>query len=224
MRLLLLGTALIGTLLAVTIKQRPSEAAAPVRDTPATTYIANADPVTGVPYRIGSDFLGTYQNGVDSVSSIVQGIGNWVLDTKPSPIRRVFVDLSDPVPNTGGAAPFVNGLFPVRFISKCTTNITTLAVGQTTLCPLAISIDYNGGKYALRAAEPPAPGTDYVVWECLARSSSKCVSWTMRPSVFQANGERKMKMTLLRVATRPKDPDVPIGQFYLSFDIAVTTP
>ncbi|MEP6788008.1 MAG: hypothetical protein ABJB40_06220, partial [Acidobacteriota bacterium] len=179
-----------------------SEAAAPLRDTPATTTILDIDPITGMVYRVGSDSLGTYQNGVDSVSSIVQGIGNWVLDTKLSPLRKARVDLGDPVPNSGANSPFQAATVPVRFISKCTTNITTLAVNQTIPCPLAISIVYNGVTYALRAAEPTAPGTDPVSWTCLARNTTKCISWSMTPSVVQANGQQKIKMTLLKVATK----------------------
>lgn len=200
------------------------EAAAPTRDTPATSTISDFDPATGIMFRIGNDSLGSYRNGVDSVSSIVQGIGNWVLDTKPSPVRRVRIDLRDAIPNTGGNPPFQTALVPTRFISKCTTSINTLAVNQSILCPLALSITYGGTTYAIRGAEPSAPNTDPVVWTCLERNSSQCVSWRMRPSAVQADGQIKNVMQLLKVATRPKDPDLPIGKFYMSFDISVTTP
>jgi hypothetical protein len=201
-----------------------SKAAPPTRDTPATSTIADFDPTTGVLFSIGSDSLGSYRNGVDSVSSIVQGIGNWVLDTKPSPVRKVMIDLRDAVPNTGSNPPFQTAIVPTRFISKCTTSINTLAVNQSILCPIAISINYLGTTYAIRGAEPTAPDTDPVIWTCLARNSSQCVSWRMRPSAVQADGQTKNVLTLLKVATRPKDPDVPIGKFYMSFDINVTTP
>lgn len=161
---------------------------------------------------------------MNSVSSIVQGIGNWVLDTKNSTFRKVRIDLGDPVPNTGGAAPFQAAVLPVRFISKCTTNITTLVSGQSIPCPLAMSIVYNGTTYALRAAEPTAPGTDPVNWTCLGTNSGKCVSWRMTPSVVQADGQAKIKMQLLKVAAKPNAPDVPISQFYMSFNVTVTTP
>lgn len=201
-----------------------SKAAPPTRDAPATSTITDVDPVSGIPFRVGSDSLGAYKNGVNSVSSIVQGIGDWVLDTKSSSLRKVRIDLGDPVPNSGGAAPFQAAVVPVRFISKCTTNITTLALNQSIPCPLAISIDYSGTTYALRAAEPTAPGTDPVTWTCLGTSVGKCVSWSMTPSVVQTDGQTKIKMLLLKVASKPNAPDVPIAQFYMSFNVRVTTP
>src|SRR4029077_20484318 len=112
-------------------------------DAPATTLIGDYDSQTGIPFRISSDYLGQYDNGVNSVSSIVQAIGNGVLDTKPSPVRRVWVDLSEPIAGSGANPPFQTASVPVRFISKCTTNITTLAINQSIPCPLALSIEYN---------------------------------------------------------------------------------
>jgi len=202
-----------------------SKAQKPSNDAPATSTIADIDPVSGNVYRVGSDSLGAYQNGVDSVSSIVQGIGNWVLDTKPSPLRRIRVDLGDPVPGTGANPPFQSAVVPLRFISKCTTSIFTLGLNQSTSCPLAIgAIEYGGQLYALRAEPTNYPGTEPVTWTCLARNSTKCVSWRMVPSVVQADGQRKIVMQLLKPATKPRDADVLLGRFYMSFDIAVTTP
>ena len=201
----------------------PSEAAPPVRDAPATSTIANNDPVSNALLRIGPDIYGPYYNGVDSVSSIVQGIGNWVLDTKPSPLRKIRVDLGDPVPNSGANAPFQSAFVPVRFISKCTTNITTMVLNQTIECPLAVSIVYNGVTYALRTNANYA-GTEPVHWKCLARPSTKCTSWEMTPSAIQADGQRKNVMQLLKPATSNKQTDQLLGLFYISFNINVTTP
>src|SRR5687768_5021687 len=103
----------------------------PPSDAPATTTIGDIDPVNSIPYRLGSDSLGQYKNGLNSVSSIVQGIGNWVLDTKNSQLRKVRVDFGDPVIGSGANPPFQADVVPVRFISKCTTNITTLAINQS---------------------------------------------------------------------------------------------
>lgn len=202
-----------------------SAAAPPSKDTPATSTIADIDPVSGTVFRVGNDGLGNYLNGVDSVSSIVQGIGNWVLDTNPSPLRRVRIDLGDPVPNSGANPPFQAAFVPLRFISKCTTSIFTLALGQSISCPLAIgAINYNGVTYALRSETTNYPGTDPVTWTCLARNSTKCVSWEMTPSAIQADGQRKNVMQLLKPATKPNQADQLLGRFYMSFDVTVTTP
>ena len=200
-----------------------TEAAPPVKDAPATSTVLDIDPEIGAPYRIGSDSLGVYHNGADSVSSIVQAIGNWVLDTKPSSLRKVRIDFGDPVPNSGAAAPFLAATVPVRFISKCTTNITTLSLNQTIACPLALSIVYDGVTYALRTNDNYA-GTEPVQWTCLARNSTKCVSWEMLPTAVQADGQRKNVMQLLKPATRPRDADQLLGLYYMSFKINLTTP
>mgnify|MGYP003389952402 CR=1 FL=1 len=174
--------------------------------------------------RIGNDGQGSYLNGVNSVVSIVQGIGNWELDSKISSSRRVRIDLGDPVPGTGANAPFSSQFVPVRFISKCTTSIFTLAAGQSTSCPLALSITFNNTTYALRSEQANYPGTEPVTWTCLARDSTKCIGWQMVPSVVQADGERKVVMQLLKPAARQRDPDQLLGRFYMSFNIGVTTP
>ena len=204
--------------------QKTAAAGAPQRDVAATSTIADVDSVTGTVYRIGSDNLGSYNNGVNSVSSIVQAVGDWVLDTKTSSLRKVRIDLGDPVPGSGPAAPFQSAVLPVRFISKCTTSMFTLTVGQTIQCPLAMSIDYNGTTYALRSAEPTAPGTDPVNWTCHAASNGKCTSFEMKPTAVQADGQLKNKMLLIKIAAKNNQVDTPLAQYYMSFDVAVTTP
>ena len=199
-------------------------AAPPNRDVPATSTIADVDLVSGTVYRIGSDNLGSYQNGVDSVVSIVQGIGNWELDTKGSALRKVRIDLGDQVIGSGPAPPFQSAVVPVRFLSQCSTSIFTLTAGQTIPCPLVISIVYNGSTYSLRSALPTAPGTDPVLWTCNAVTSGKCTSFEMKASVVQADGQLKNKMLLLKIPTKQKDPVQPLAQYYMSFDVVVTTP
>jgi hypothetical protein len=202
-----------------------AKAGKPPSDAPATTTIRDIDENTGLVNSIGSDSLGSYVNGANSVSSIIQGIGDWVLDTKPSTLRRVRIDFGDPVPNTGANAPFQSANVPVRLISKCASwNIFLpgLAVGQQVNCPLALSIDYNGVTYALRANENFG-GTDTAQWTCLARNSTKCISFEMVPSVVQADGQRKIAMQLLIPASK-RTPEQLLGRFYESFHITVTTP
>src|SRR6478609_5697418 len=122
-----LAVVLLLTLLAVgSYSYQKTAAGAPQRDVAATSTIADVDSVTGTVYRIGSDNLGSYNNGVNSVSSIVQAVGDWVLDTKPYSLRKVRIDLGDPVPGSGPAPPFQSAVVPVRFISKCTTSMFTL--------------------------------------------------------------------------------------------------
>ncbi|MEO7658680.1 MAG: hypothetical protein ABIV48_03615, partial [Pyrinomonadaceae bacterium] len=95
-----------------------SEAAPPVRDTPATSTINDSDGSLTF-FRVQSDSLGSYMNGVDSVESIIQAIGDWELNATASAQRRVYIDFGDPVNPGDTTAPFSSALVPGRFISKC---------------------------------------------------------------------------------------------------------
>jgi hypothetical protein len=216
----LLSALLIGGIMLILGAGKPSS------DAPATSTIGDAHPVTGIPYRIGSDSLGAYRNGVDSVISRVQGIGDWELDTKSSSLRRVRIDFGDPVAGTSGNAPFGAANVPTRFISKCASwgsFMPGMAVGQQVDCPLALTIDHAGVTYAIRANENYA-GTQPARWTCLARNATKCVSWEMTPSAVQADGEQKIAMQLIRLAANRRETDQLLGQFYMSFKVTVTTP
>jgi hypothetical protein len=203
-----------------------AEAGKPLSDANATSTLVDVDTVSGFPFRIGSDGLGVYKQGINSVDSIVQGIGDWELDTKSSALRRVRIDFGDPVAGTGANPPFQSAMVPTRFISKCASwNIFMpgMQLGQHANCPLAISITYNGTTYAIRTNENYL-GTEPALWTCLSRSSTKCVSWEMVPSVVQTDGQQKIRMQLIRIPSHPRDPEVLLGQFYMSFKIGVTTP
>lgn len=198
--------------------------AGPARDAPATSTIQNIDPI-GVPYSIQSDSQGAYKNGTHSVVSIVQGIGNWELDMLASVNRRIYVDLTDPVPNTNPKslpAPFLTAYVPARFISKCVTNITTMTLNSTTLCPLAIAMDYNSTRYAIRIQKVNYPGTQEVLWTCTSTASGKCTGWKMQSD---PNGQGKVAAQLLKVTTvKGKTVEENLGQYYFSFTVDVTTP
>jgi hypothetical protein len=200
-----------------------SAAKKPASDTPATSTLN--DLMDGYPTRIGNDGLGTYRNRVDSVSSILQGIGDWILDTKPSPLRKVRIDFGDPVTGSGANAPFIASMIPVRFISQCYTKpLYSMAVGETQSCGLVINIPYGSSSYSLRSGVPAAPGTEAAQWTCLATSGGKCVSLQMLSNVTQPDTQRKNVMQLIKLGTKPRDPDVDLGKFYMSFDVRVTTP
>jgi hypothetical protein len=219
---------LIAPVLALTVyfALEPADAAKPAGNTPATTTLADIDATTGMVYRIGSDSLGPYQNSIDRVESIIQPNGDWELNGLDANVRRVRLDFGDPVIGTGANPPFQSAFVPTRFISKCAEVgifMPGLANGQQVDCPLYLRFNYNNVEYVLRAGAA-YPGTQLVTWTCLARNSTKCVSWTMIPSVVQADDQRKIAMQLLKPKTRPRDPDISLGQFYMSFSLSVTTP
>lgn len=212
------------------------------QDVPVSSTIQNADPnnvdpVTGLAkdYRIKSDGRGVYLNKVDSVVSIIQGIGDWELNTQSSSVRKVFVDLRDPVLDSmlnGGQtpnAPFQTTTAPTRFISKCTQQglkMQNLLPGSSVLCPLAISVKYSGSTYAIRL-HPDNQNyvADWVQWTCLlTNSSGKCNSWEMTPSTIY-DGERKARGQLLKITTsNGKTVETKLGVFYFSFKVNLTNP
>lgn len=199
----------------------------PIGDTPVTTAIQNFNEY-GIGYRIQSDG-NVYTNGTDSVQSIIQGIGDWELDTKTSTVRKVFIDFSDPVSSIISGQnpnpPFPSAYVPMRFISKCAEygiNMRNLLINQQVRCPLAISLTYNNATYAVRM-NANYSGTELVNWTCLAQTTDKCSSWQMDSSSFH-DGEAKNIGQLIKVASTRRETDQLLGQFYFSFKINVTSP
>ena len=204
---------------------RTIEARGPARDTPATTTFQSSDG-SGTFFRIQSDGLGSYRNGIDSVSSVIQAIGDWQIDTKSSTLRKAYIDFGDPVNPGDATAPFSSAQVPFRLISKCLDSgikMQSFVLNQSVNCPLSLTFDYGASSYAVRM-NSANPGTELVNWKCLAVSSGKCVNWRMTPGIVQADGQRKARGQLIRIGTGKRDPDQILGQFYFAFQIDVTTP
>jgi hypothetical protein len=231
--------ALVFALLSATLLVNTGAKGKPPTDTPVTTTIDGLGVDTLPTLRVQSDQLGAYRNS-SSLSSIIQGIGDWELDMvnfNSSPQRKVLIDLRDPVPGSGpnGGAPvnpFGSTGYQIvrgRFISKCSQNgINFLNMQPNNIypCPLALAFDdANGVKY--RLAENPVnfSETNWLQVTCITTGTNgKCNQWKIEPSVTQLNGELKNVAKLLKVATKPHDSDQDMGDFYLSFTIHVTNP
>ena len=199
--------------------------------TPVTTTIQGLGPDAVPTYRLQSDQLGAYKNGVDSVLSDIQAaFGDWELDTKSSPVRTVFLDFRDPVPGSNPnnlPPPFTYGTVAARLISKCSDaggDLRAMSLGSTLLCPLSIAFDYAGNSYALRM-NANFPGTEFGLWTCVATdSSSKCNQWKLEPS-GEHDFERKNVAQLIRIVTvKGKTTNEDRGDYYLSFVVDVTNP
>lgn len=202
-----------------------------------TTTIEGLGPDSMPSLRVQSDQLGAYKNS-SSLQSILQAaLGDWVLDTltyTSSPQRKVLIDLRDPVPgsgpNGGGPiAPFAFQQVRARFISKCSEwggDMRTIPGGGTIYCPLAIAFDdASGVRYRLAMNSNNFPEVNPVQITCVATdANAKCNQWKIEPSVTQLDGERKNVAKLLKVATKPKQVDQDMGDFYLSFTIHLTNP
>jgi hypothetical protein len=234
--------ALVSTGLVFTVPAKggpPSQSGAPV------TSIIDGNGVNTFPtLRIQSDLGGAYQNltskNSTSLLSVIQGIGDWVLDMlnyDSSPQRRVLVDLRDPVtgsgPNGGApVAPFAYQIVRARFIANCSNNGSTMQSMQPNNiypCPLVLGFDDASGVRYRLVQNPGNPGnyleTNWVQVTCVATdANAKCNQWKLEPSVTQLNGERKNVAKLLKVATKPNQSDQDMGDFYLSFTIHLTNP
>ncbi|MFN2502335.1 MAG: hypothetical protein ABR530_10030 [Pyrinomonadaceae bacterium] len=196
------------------------------QELPATTTIHSTDDV-GTFFRFQSDGLGTYANGVNSVKSLIQPIGDWEMDATLSTIRKVYIDFGDPVVAGDTTAPFASAILPARFISKCSDRgykMRDLALGQVVTCPLAVRFDYGGKTYRINMNPVNNATTNYMQWTCTAVANLRCTAWTGTPSATQATGELKNRARLIRVGTSRKDPDQLLGEFYFSFKLGVTTP
>jgi hypothetical protein len=226
-------------MVAVSGLEPTATAGKPPTDTPVTTTIDGLGVDTLPTLRVQSDQLGAYKNS-SSLSSIIQAIGDWELDMlnfKSSPQRKALIDLRDPVAGSGpnGGAPInpfgASGyqIVRARFISKCSQNgINFLNMQPNSIypCPLALAFDdASGVRY--RLAENPInfSETNWLQVTCVATgANAKCNQWKIEPSATQLNGEVKNVAKLLKVATKPRETDQDLGDFYLSFTIHVTNP
>jgi hypothetical protein len=215
-------------------------------DTPVTTTVADADTTIAPTLQIQSDKLGAYKNS-GTLTSVIQGIGAWVLDSyDPSrSTRTVYLDFSQPIagsgPNGGNPVAIPSTTYKVHAISKCNlynNSMLTLAPGATMPCPLHLGDVYSGGiKYAVQmnpytsSADTAYSETNYANITCVypASGAGPCTQWRITPSgTFTApNGTLKYRNVgkLLKFVTSGKTTTtVNQGDFYFSFAIGVTNP
>lgn len=222
--------------LSATGLQNPTGAAGkPSSDTPVTATIDGLGVDTLPTFRVQSDQAGAYKNS-RTLSSIIQGIGDWELDMlnfTSSPQRKALIDFRDPVPGSGpngGAptAPFAYQLVRARFIAKCTEfggHMMNIPSGSTIYCPLAVAFDDAAGvRYRLAMNSNNFPEVNLVQVTCLASANAKCSQWRIEPSATQLDGERKNVAKLLKVSTKRGQADQDMGDFYMSFAINLTNP
>jgi hypothetical protein len=232
----------------------PAGRPTPTPDLPVTSTISDFTDVTDASgtqriwMQIRSDGA-PYTNGVN-IQSIIQGAsGDWILDSKnanTSTPRKIFLDFSKPLPNTGpngGApiAPFTSAIVPARFISKChlyNNDMFAMSPGTTVNCPLAIFFADSGNEYFLHMN--PITGadvfseTDYVNVRCNGAANSQCNNWTMTADgtkggcvTADCSFKQSIARLTLRVPVKGKSGSwttVNQGDFNVSFSIVVTNP
>lgn len=201
-------------------------------DTAVTTTIADNYTNSGGTlsnYGIRSDLRGGYKNGVDSVSSLIQGIGDWVLDTKSSSVRRVFFDFSNPAPGNDPSKPTpASGFYPSRSLAGCSSKgykLQDLLPGSTIECFLNTSVIINGAEYSIRFNAANSSGSNDVSWSCTATSptTGKCNAWRAQSDLSGGGGQRAARLLkLTRSGNKTITEDY--GLYYFSFDISLTNP
>ena len=197
-------------------------------DTPVTSTIQNSD-ANFTAYNIQSDIFdstsGSYYKGVDSVESIIQGIGDWELDLiNTNSTRRGYVDFpakEEAISNPNNLTPPGDGLYSVRFLAQCSARgykLQTLAPEATISCPLIVAArDSNGDQYSIRFNQQNYTGTNDVPWTCTSAPGSSCTRWRA-----QSRNSGKLIAQLLkirRVGNKTYTDDY--GQYYFSFDISL---
>ena len=224
-------------------ESKASSKGAPVKciDAPVTSALQLTGDITqSTNYRIEGDGLGPYFNGVDSVSSIIQGAncttgvwGDWELDASSSTTRPFLIDLRQPVPNSGAQQIFTYEYVPARVIVKCggyanAGGFPAMSLNQTLSCAAFVRFTYAGTSYRLAMTaganvQTNYPETNNVQVSCTAMSSStnKCAAWTVFP-ITQADGAVQ---NIARLEKFSKNGSaVNFGDFYTTFLFNVTNP
>jgi len=215
-------------------------------DTPVSTYVADADTIVAPTMQIRSDGLGVYRNS-NTLSSVIQPIGAWVLDSQSlrNSTRTLFLDFGQPIAGTGpgGGNPIAvpSAQYKVYVIGMCnaySNSMWTLAPGATMACPLHIAFSSGGVSYAVQMNAHPtgadpngAPETDWATVTCLTPASGPgpCTEWRLTPSGIYTAPDSSLKSRnvarlIKYVTTKNTTTNVNQGDFYFSFAIRVTNP
>jgi hypothetical protein len=216
-----------------------------VSDLAVTSLISDFDSGIAPALQIQSDKAGTYTNS-KTLTSVIQGIGAWVLDSynPAKATRSMSLGFSQPIagsgPNGGNPVAVPSGNYKARMISKCNaygSSMQSMAGGAAIVCPLHIRFDYGGDSYGVvmnpytTAADQNYPETNYVNITCIFPTSAtaSCSQWNIWPSgTYTTSGGaaayRNVGKLIKYVTSRGQTSEVNQGDFYFSFLILVTNP
>jgi hypothetical protein len=210
-------------------------------DAPVTSIVqVTGDLTQSTNYRIEGDGLGPYYNGVNSVTSIIQGAnctsgvwGDWELDASNSTTRPFLIDLRQPVPNSGAQQIFTYQYVPARVIVKCggyaiAGGFPAMSLNQTLSCAAFVRFTYAGTSYRLAMTSGANVQTNYpetnnvqVTCTAVSGSTNKCAAWTIFP-ITQTGGAVQ---NIARLEKFPKNGSpINFGDFYTTFLFNVTNP
>lgn len=184
-------------------------------------------------YRLQSDGLGDYVNGVDNVVSHLQagtlgtGAGDWEMVTADSTVRKISIDLREPA-DAAANPPFEYATLPARFIMKCHL-VSSASIGgmrglnSTLVCMLNVRFYVSSrDSYVLSMNRGEFPDTNDALVTCTEVNGSPtdpdapCVAWTIDPSVIDSTGPRNVA----RLIHPTKRGNEDLGRFYLRFHLS----
>jgi hypothetical protein len=230
---------LVITLLALSFGTLAAGANKPNSAVPLTSTLAGTgydpDP-TVANYRIQSDLLGVYKNGVDSVVSQMQGGGgDYELSTLGSLTRKLLLDFRDPA-TAGSTPPFQVQTNPARVVTKTYTRypdkrpFNMVGLDTTLVSPLVWRFDLpNGDTYRIWMDSVQYPGTNDALITCTGvvdpahLLTSQCNQWKIEPIVTQPIGKNIGRLVRF-YTSKGKTIEEPHGDFYMSFSLQMTNP
>jgi hypothetical protein len=192
----------------------------------------NSNPLNPLPFQVQSDGIGPYttfstttgkgKNAVtDTVTSVIQGSGNWQLDTTASTTRGMKLTF---IPLQGyGPPPFtLPSITHVGINDECFGPAFggMTAVGQTTTCNTQIYFYVNGTEYILALNPSNFANTSLMQAACTGVSSKQCNAWTVTPDPATGtyNNGQFSAIAALHVAG---NTSTALGYYYVAFNILV---
>ena len=207
------------------------------KDVPVISIVEDGASDVAPVLTIRSDAAGSYVNS-KTLTSLIQGIGDWVLDSinPAKATRRIVLDFSQPVPGSGpnGADPIglPPGAYAFRALAQCSTygnSLLAFTAGQIKTCPLRIGFDAGTAHYAIimnptGGVNGPFPETNAATVTCIYPStgSAPCSQWRFTPSATYIAPDLSVKYRnvarLLQFDSR-NNVVADHGDFYMSFSI-----
>ncbi|HET9400334.1 MAG TPA: hypothetical protein VFO34_05240 [Candidatus Acidoferrales bacterium] len=162
---------------------------------------------TTIPDRIRSDGAGPYVNGQQDIKAIIDGVGDFDLDTSNAPhgTRTLFIDFTSPA-STSATPPFTSANVDVYF-STGGGGLPQMAVGDAKTMHVQIILP---GGYFLEFNPNAQPGSSSVL---VTRTSSN--TWTIEAS---ATSTAQLIQT---TTSHGKTTVTNDGFFYMPFKITV---
>jgi hypothetical protein len=207
------------------------------KDVPVTSIVEDGASDVAPVLTIRSDAAGSYVNS-KTLTSQIQGIGDWVLDSinPAKATRRIVLDFSQPVPGSGpnGADPIglPPGAYAFRALAQCSTygnSLLAFTAGQIKTCPLRIGFDAGTAHYAIimnptGGVNGPFSETNAATVTCIYPStgSSPCSQWRFTPSATYIAPDLSVKYrNVARLLQFDSSNNVVAdhGDFYMSFSI-----